>query len=637
MKKGSKYFIISLIFLLSLTAWVGYDLYTNRTLHRYDLRWYVCIEYLENGELYGGHPGCAQGPVIFYFGYLYKILFGAPQEDPFHSAIFFTMIGIALVSFFLIIKTLRHYGYRDIFLPWFIFIILVSMDPKIDHWLPMIFFFSGFYILYILDWKHKEYISAVLFSLSIATKTTTLVPLAFLLTHYTFSSGIVKYEKKSFVISKEKLLKFIKVPVIILTFILLITAYYPNIIVYAFLIHMKQYPSISLLEVFKRAFFTFEVRNYFIYAIIGLMGYFFLKTKKIYYLITSVPLYLLTLSLLKNGILIGRYLRANIYYCLILVFFPIAFTAMKYDFKKYLPNKKYVYYSILIILFIWPSYITGVASRTIEETVISEYEENIEIRDFLQKQIMGVLSVVPEQNGKILFEYDGDIKDHLEKMDATFKDLEITNPDYTYYGERQFYDHWTAIPLKRLLGKQYDDWLKNHPPKNMAESGMADLENEFRSLSFSLIIEGPPRWVVSMNLLQENVDTLQSNYCAIIIPDYNYVEPAGRHHRTLYFLNRTHCLIMLNNSINYYANVFESICEIDQYVANNIVLGVLSMNGLSFNQACSSGADWISTRGKDPDPESNLKMKIRYKREIIHLAAIILLLLIGFSIRRIKK
>ena len=633
-QKRGIFFFISVIVLLLLSIWLLKS--TEDRFFNYDLRWYPCIEYIENGELYGGHLECAQGPVIFYLGYFYKSLFGPPQENLFHIAIFFTMVGIALLSFLLIIKTLRYYGYKDIILPWFLFIIIAAMNPKIDHWMAMIFFFSGFYTLYIWEWKHKEYISAILFSLGIATKATLLSPMAFLFAHYLFKEKIIAYKESKFVLSKEKLKKFIKIPIIITVFVVSVIAYYPNVLIHAFITHFNQLTKISLLETFKRALFTFQVRNYFIYGIVALTTYLFIKTKRVYYLLISIPILMITFSLLKNGLKISDYLRGNLYLYILLVFFPIAFTAMKYDFRKYLPNYRYAYFPIIILLFVWPSYIPSHLSNTLDYYIIPDIKENEETKLFLKSAIQGVLSVVPEQTGKVLFEYGDTLGQHLEERKASFKEMAIVNPDDDYFGKREFYDHWNAIPMRRMLGEQHEEWLRTHPPKNLSESGMTQLENEFRNLSFSLIIEGPPQWVVTSNMLRDNADTLQKNYCAVIVPDYTYVEPAGRHHRTFYFLNQSHCLIMMENTITYYSSVFESICNIDQYIANNIVLAALSMNGVSFETACSSGADWLSRRGGDPAPDANEKMQINKKREIIFLISIIILLFMGLSIRRKK-
>jgi len=635
MKKNKLvFFIVPLIILVLLTGWLGVNIYEKGSLSRYDMRWYGCIEYIENGELYGGHLECEQGPVIFYYGYFLKQIFGAPQEAPFHQSIFITMILIMILAFFLIIKTLRHYGYKDILLPWFIFIIIASMDPKIDHWMAMILFFSGFYTLYIWKNKYKEYVAAILFSLGIATKVTLLSPLAFLFLHYIFKEKIVEYRNNSFVLSKRKLLKFIKIPVIITVITLAIIIYYPNVIYHAFLVHINPPTEITLLELLKRALFTFQVKNYLIYGIILITSIFFLKTKRIYYLIVGLPLFILTFNLLRNGLMISFYLQANLYLYLILIFFPIAFTAMKYDLKKYFPKRQYVFYAIIIILFIWPSYVPNPVAEAIDNTLITSIKEIEETKEFLKNSIQSVLSAVPEQKGKILFEYGEGIDKHLEARSASFKENEITNPDDSYFGQREFYDPWIAIPMIKMLGEQHEEWLRTHPPKNLRESGMAKLTDEFRNLSYSLIVEGPPQWSITLALVRENQDILRENYCAVIVPDYTYVEPAGRHHRTLYFLNNSHCLIMLNNTVQYYSTVFDSICQIDQYVANNIVLGVLQMNGLNFNTACNSGADWLSQRGTDPAPDAKEKMKINFKKELIYLISIIVLLVVGLSVRR---
>lgn len=62
-----KIFLLLVVFTL-----ISFQSYQDNGFIGFEYRWLNCIDYLEQGTLYGGQPQCGQGPVVYLVGLLLK-------------------------------------------------------------------------------------------------------------------------------------------------------------------------------------------------------------------------------------------------------------------------------------------------------------------------------------------------------------------------------------------------------------------------------------------------------------------------------------------------------------------------------------------------------------------------------------
>ena len=99
--KSEKYDKVETIVLLGiLIPLLLHSLYATTWTVAYREMWYVCLDYLEQGTLYGGQPFCEQGGLFLYlFPLVFRKIFGTFQIP---TRIFVTLLS--LISLFLMTR-----------------------------------------------------------------------------------------------------------------------------------------------------------------------------------------------------------------------------------------------------------------------------------------------------------------------------------------------------------------------------------------------------------------------------------------------------------------------------------------------------------------------------------------------------
>ena len=589
----------------------------------YDFRWYECVRYLEAGELYMGHIGCEQGPFIYWWGHWHKTLYGDPAQQRFHRGMLASNIVVNILLLGMILYAMRRKtGYRDYFLPIALYLTLIFSFGigTIAHLLAAFLFFAGYFAWTFGRLRGKNamdggaagallgLLGGILMALSFLAKSTALVLFALVWLHDAFASGALRVREGTLGVSRRRIVPLAWLAIGFFSVILLTWVRYPHMFVYSLFLHFSLTTARSFGSTVVVALFSLQVRNYFVHALVLGCLYLWWKTRKLPYLISSLALGATVFSLLKNGIWVAGYLKAYIYTVAVYCFTVWALIAAVSDGPRYIKHFKRLYPAFLIALLIWPGYVDTPWQSWIDNTVFHDNARQQRIVA-LQRLIDDAgMQAAPSQD-KVLFEYLS-----AKELDARYKGQRVPwrtdadgraavgavdVPSHDLIGEGAFYDPTAAEPLRRMLGPLVDEWERNHPV-DLSAVGVDWVADGIAKKSYGLIIVGPPVWTVMTEILQKRPEVF-GGYCQVLVPDVTYFGRAGQHFRQYVFANESDCPLMAQGLAQYYQQHYAEVCDADQWVANNIVGGVLAQDGIQVPQ-CSSGADLLT----DPSESSAL-------------------------------
>ncbi len=626
------WFFVGLVIIAGLFAWTFIYWYhgLNRgVFEAYDYRWWECIDALKEGSLYnGGLAECAQGPVIFFAGYVHSLFFGPPQQLLFHYSIEGAIIILCFLTLYLINRVIQKEGFQK---TWFfssllfVLLILYFAIYKYEVVITMFSFFLAFYLLYYTELKYKEPIASLLMAISFLTKSTTIFPIIFLYAHYMFKSGRFKWENNKFHLNKKniKTSVWLFLPATIL--ILIIWVIYPNVFIYAIVLPTSSPNNPGMLVGLSHILFHFSPRWYLLHIMVAVFFYMWYKTRKLPYLISSAAIFFMAWSLTLGGFSISNYMSSNPY-TLPVYPFTIISLFMLYrhasSFGKH-SLQRMLFFAFVILLLVYPSYINGPIFQKIDSRffVNNKFEQD---KSKLRLLVEGSLGLIPAQDGQVLFEWATEKEQRAYLLQNHFQ-TPMSQVDGIYddfIGAGNMYDPTVVIPMKRILGQQYVDW-ENKYGKAREERFKKALQKYIDRVedgNYTLIVEGPPKWSATIEILDNSKEYI-AGYCNIAIPDLTYFDTQGMHYRILYMKNVSNCQDLLNKMLVYYSKTYSEICSMDEWVANNVVGGALKMDGVPA-PPCSSGSNLIF------HPERHM-LEDRNKN-LIHLAIIFGAFLLAF-------
>lgn len=521
--------------LLAALFIIFFPLFIFGSFESYDLfqdRWFNCLNYMEQGSLYGGQPNCIQGPVAFSIMFLLKSIGG-----------YYLSLAITIFSFFLflvifllgnkIIKKESGKEHLVIYTILFCFLFLYFALEDFASFLGTAFFFFSVYVLFYTEFKHKELYTGILFALSIFSKFNHLVFIFVILAYYyVFKLKILK----EFNYKKLKYLLYFLLPTIIL--FILFNLIWSNFFVYVFLTGLLVNSftptvlpqkailpemALSLYQIFKDVFSLEPFRIFILFAIIFSAISFF-KNKRA---ITSIPSLGFFLIYMATIILRTRfYLPALLFFAIL---FTIEFDVIKKNYVKYL------LFIFILLLFLFPA--------------LQILYLNIQLRQ-IQTLTTGVLESLPVPDGKIL----GDVS--LNRLD--FYGFEINKDDYVYIREPGL----TVIdPYSKALEKfgvyNPKEWYK------FVNNQLNPYLQEVLSGNFSMIIFSPRNYLTDLTAIMIATSSeVDKNYCIYKIPSFErkciWCEPM------IYLLlnkNQNLCTSYNDAIIDYYRNNFLKICK----------------------------------------------------------------------------
>lgn len=550
---------------------------TNTFKSSFRDRWYVCLDFLEQGVLYGGQPYCIHGPIIYLYLYIFKLLFGIGNIVTISNI---SNILMNTIIIFLIAKIVKNETNKDYFL---IILILYSMviypyiiEGNLHMSLVTLLFLFSFYILYHTKLKFKSYISGLLFALSIFTHFTILPYILIVIFFYSFDIRNLDFRLIKIIKDKALMLSGLKQALVLLvpTFVLSNTfvIIFPNIYKYS-LLAAATLPD-SNVDFFYRIFNIFSegitLINYPPYFILAFLLIIFIKKRDVYVSTAFLGIIALFLIVTPHIILQVRYLIPS------LIFFIITLLVLHHNKKDSHGN---VFYKNLFLF-------TTILILIIPYSIVVYFDFQ---RNQLRREVEYPLNFIPEQDGYILGEYYSKLdykrflsnyyKYNLDKFDV------VTTP---------ILPSTSHMSVEKFIGINATLWINENIIKPIDENNFK-IVDDINNYKYSLIMYGPPEWQFISSLTTKVNHNI--TYCLVYVPFLNYFglnHSQAKFDLILLFRKGEDCEFMENRIWFYYNEHFNSICEKDIDTTNTIKY-LMSLNGININKDCTKGGNLVQT------------------------------------------
>ncbi len=587
---GKVYEKIGMIALLSiLIPLLFYSLYTTTWTIAYPQIFYVCLDYLEQGTLYGGQPFCEQGgPFMYYPQLMFRKIFGN-----FHVPTRILITILSVISIFLITRvSKKETGKPNAhFITILFLIILYPYARDNGYYYPFVgmLLFIGFYILYYLNIKFKEILAGVIFSVSAYTIVATIVPILLIILFYIFRVGIIEIKKDEFkdirfLIKYKKISKIFLIILPILVFSIIFKLKYQNIFKYIIFSHLID-PVFTFSQALKNITplgyanpFGYINQSLFVsYFILACCIFVFIKTRSVIPVIAATGFWELFNHHQHFG---GLYFGKNLF--ISGLFLVLTFVIFKEKVEKASFGKIFFYSAIFVIL-IYPA-ITPIPF--VYDFI--ENKLNIGISNF-QKEMGYGINFIPRQEGYILVEY----QELLEKYNFNFdkrKLDEVSGEEYKIN-----IDEFSGVRLGRLGISNLSGWSALKLDEKEVKSNEAkfdEIKNLLLIKNYSMIAIGPKS---GSTLIAQAFNSMpfsfKDQYCQVIIPNMEHLPITSIHIATVYLKNKRDCQTTYLKMMDYYDSMFGRICKKSRFAANNVVNIILMPFGRQKN--CEKGGNFI--------------------------------------------
>lgn len=535
--------------------------------------WRLCLDYLEVGRLYKD-ISCMQGPFFFLSMYSLRYMFGAY----FNTVLILITTLLHLSTLFFLDRAIRKLILKSsLLLPLlsflYTFFIFIPLANDFASLFAMSFLVFGFYTLICSNLKYKELISGFLFSLSLHSKGTALIPFLMILVYYLVGPFGLKLSSIKSRFNVFGVYKLIKLFIPILINLILFTLLLPNVILYTYyapiVVPGATYTGIlmSAKDFFYSSFLK-PVWLFFI-ATFATSLYLLFKKKNLVAIIPLFSLPLLAYSEFKN-------FGSTFYFYHLIPIIPFVLMGMVVPFLSFLTRKNKLQNlflsSILLFLVIFSAY---------SMLSLDPYMTSIRFR-LLEDEIHYVYKFIPKQDGYILTD--------KERFSRLNKNIDLSRVDVF---PRDPIDETQATRLEQLglISSEWHDWLDNGRDADIYLGNIIGGK-------YSLIVIGPGGNESKVNILSKYVNLLNQaykinvpRYCAAYVPSLEDRCPACGFSTLINFRNETQCEIFKKEMYDYYEEHFDSICKKDEYAANAYVQEVLIKQGIMIPKKCVSGAD----------------------------------------------
>ena len=581
---GKHYAKIYLIIILLVLVY-----YARQTsLPTYNPEWMSCIDFLSKGQLYTGHPHCQEGPILFIIGLIFRSFFGAATA--FHVSLKAFILSLGLLVAYLGYKIIKlETQKKGIFLAAFLFVIWLYgylVTDTFDKSLTVAFTFIGFYFMYYSKVRFREIIAGAFFSLSIFSSIQSAILPVILLLYYPFEIGLIQLEGNGLGIKgvKIRLKKFKNVMLVIapiLVIFIVLVVIFPNMLAYSLFAHSLD-PEFTLKQLLPLLApkGSVNINLFFAYFVLGFSLYLFYHKKNVIPLVGSISLAIIMFAVAKTagGFQISRYMiPAYPFIILTLVFLK--------EKLKDLGLMKAAFPVIFAMLVVFPGFETNDLSLYLYNKIGFEL-------DNFQKEIGYGIHFMSPQEGRIMAEYP----ELLTRYDYKY------NPEKTEIISDTFYH--TNIDERvgpRLIKMGVADMSKWKMPILISESEEKQREFKIKTVSerlkqenYSMILVGPHMQdALIYKSFMSLDDQTASRYCKIIVPNAEHYKRNSRHTAMVVMDNAENCRLSFQKMVYYYSEVFDDICGKSIFAANNIINGVLQMNGIALQKQCTKGGNFI--------------------------------------------
>ncbi|MFH0861559.1 MAG: hypothetical protein V1875_00880 [Candidatus Altiarchaeota archaeon] len=533
---------------------------------------WMCLDYIREGTLYGGQPYCAQGPVIYYLGYAVDSAFG-----PLSGAATLPVISLLahIVIYTTLLQALRRHGlHYPLQYPLLYILLVFRYFGEVSSSLATAFFMVGFWLFYESDDKARNYASIIPFTLAVFTKYSVVLPIAIVMAYSLARHGLTfraKDWRGSVVPAIHRILSVTLFALSVLGTFLALARIFPNIAAYTIYAHTNQVRG-GLLSGFKvmageRLLSSFGAAILLI--VVGwsvIRGWFDRET-------SIFPL--MQVTLLANGVLLlmaSGNPKLGEYY--ILPAAPFLLATMLAVRKRSPALFALLVLGVLVHPSIFPTPLSGPARFWSHDG-----------SEAARMEVGYGLRLIPPQSGYVLTEA---LPDRMGYVRGLLPQLEQSRIVMIPSGEKGY-----------SLGEG-PDWAKElrnltviNPNESQTHLRLTPQEEAIRADllagKYSLVIAGPPSWF-TLNEIFRSEEEYMKSYCRLLVPNFEYGGD-GMPHTVVHFKDRSQCEDFRNSMIAHYLENFPAICELGQK-AQTVVKNAISYDDAEIQTPCDAEYDY---------------------------------------------
>ena len=526
--------------------------------------WSMCLDFLDDGTLYGGQPYCNQAPLIYYIGLFFKFFFDV--ESLWIPFFIFKLCCFGVILQFMnkFIGDVKHPLMMVLFLLFF-----VPLSANKPEMLASTAFFMGGAYMQLKTGKH--WLAGVYYGFSIFFKYTAGFPIAFLL-----------------MLNVRSMHKLV-LPSIVLG--LLFQILHPLVYIYSIFGH-SVFPATDFFGAVTIFFSQWDIHLF------ALIFYFFsliyVKWKKLFtredFLFLVVPfvsIFFVSFGLTKShGVLMHpEYYALQSYPFLIL-------GALKLRFKNKL---FFAVFTGLILVF--PAVTPGVALSKIRYDILLEESHLFEML------VLSGISVLPQPEDGFVFESSKEDIEHIRKYGA--------NSFFKRYGWRIDTENTLFISSNsEFSGAEDAFWgpkIRNITDIKIKYSrtgaGMSksqqNLSDDLLNGKYDMVLTTAKSWTGALKPFMEYNEVEMQNFCRLYAPDFAH-RGEGRFFSVIVYNDMKKCREAAKNMKTYYESILDKICVKSEKAAK-IVSHINNKNGMPLKFSCKSEASFETINYQNPN------------------------------------
>ncbi|MBD3388203.1 MAG: hypothetical protein GF416_03910 [Candidatus Altiarchaeales archaeon] len=541
--------------------------------------YWVCVDYIGEGTLYGGQPYCAQGPVIYYIGYAVSNLLGSG-----HLLYFLSLMTVAanVVIYVLVRDMLSRRGVSHDFLYTLLYLLMVYRFMSfVTSTLATCFYICGVYLLYHGRRRFRGLPSGFLFSLAVFTKMTTLLPVLIAIALFMALEGFEFVRRPGL---ESKLVfrggpgAFLEPGISLSTVVfsyLMLSGVYPNMFDYVVSGHQMLVSSDLMWGLGK----LISLRMIDVVAgvtVVLLLSYCLLKgffgRDTIVYVMTQFSLvaYGLLFILHYGGLRIGSHYMLPAY--------PFLVASYMVVWKR----SRRIFSLLFLVTLVYPSIYSvelpgsPIAVSSSPFVTLTRWDTYMGCKE-LREDVEYAFRFVPPQDGLVLTETADPELLPFERYDVSVDPGQVVIIPSGSRGFPSYEDPLWTPNLRERLNLTVDYARAYEEPLTPEEKV---IKNDILSGKYSMIVVGPPTWTSVARITFQIPEYLSENFCVVFAPDFYYIGE-GRHHTSLLFRDSRDCALMLSNMTEYYNIRHDYFCSKGKnpYLS---VADVMRMNNLPF-------------------------------------------------------
>jgi hypothetical protein len=531
--------------------------------------WWMCLDYVGAGTLYSGQPYCAQGPVIYYLGYLLRLFFG----DRLLIYAFWAVVLSANAVIYLILR--RILTHQSLYHPQVFGILYILMVFRfmsdITSTVATCMFIAGYYLLCHARSRHGGVLAGAALALAIFTKYTTVLPAVILLVSCLAMRTLRPLHLKGVGISirpvfqKQAILDFIWAVIAIMTSFIILRQMHPLLVKYT-VAAQTDLISRDILGKMAALLGNMSLNTAATAVILATLAYCVLRG---FFGRDTLIFPLMQLTLVLHGLLFvltfGVTQVGSSYFLPVYPFLAASYMAVRAKSNR-------IFTLLVLVTLVFPS----IYGSPITDATRQEFDK--EAAKAVRAMEYG-LRFIPPQKGLVLVEGYGGYSERFRE-----------------YGSRIDPEKVVVIPTRESGYTVHED--PSWAPKLRDEIGISGTKSPYDGLTdkekalqseilagrYSLIVVGPPSWSVSFRVLSGIAGYMNDNYCTVYVPNYQYMG-VGRSYTALYFQDRGDCEKMKGDLRGYYTANFNSLCGIGEN-SDKIVKMVASWDGYEIPYCC---------------------------------------------------